>query len=60
MEEEYCYGKRKYDKKGAVSARNKRFKEARVSLRCYHCDKCNYWHLTKVKKERYTEDWDLL
>lgn len=36
-----------YDKKGALSAKNKRYSEDKVELRPYWCDKCNFWHLTK-------------
>ena len=39
-----------YDKKGAISAKNKRYKEDHIKLREYHCGKCNAWHLTKTDK----------
>lgn len=43
----YCKsGKPQYDKKSAVSAKNKRFKTNHTELRVYHCDECNHWHLT--------------
>lgn len=45
---EYCIeGKVIYDKKGAVSAKNSRWKRDHVKLRIYHCPTCNKWHLTK-------------
>lgn len=56
MANEYCNNKRKYDKKGAVSASNKRMREDRISLRIYPCPKCKGWHLTSKlvrKKWRY-------
>lgn len=40
-------GKVSYDKKGAVSARNKRWHEDHIELRVYQCPDCNWWHLTK-------------
>jgi len=43
---ERCQGKVKYDKKGAVTARNLRMKQARIYLRIYPCHLCNGWHLT--------------
>lgn len=39
-------GKPSYDKKTAITAKNKRWNDSRVKLRIYHCEKCNYWHLT--------------
>lgn len=42
----YCNGKKGYDKKGAMSSKNKRFKEDHIPLRIYKCEKCVYWHLT--------------
>ncbi len=36
-----------YDKKGAISAANLRFKQDKIKLRAYWCEKCNFWHLTK-------------
>lgn len=51
----YCGGKRIYDKKGALTAKNKRWREDRVLLRIYECD-YSHWHLTsqieKKKKKR--------
>ena len=41
----YCSGKRVYDKKSAITAKNKRFNEDKVELRVYPCG--NHWHLTK-------------
>ena len=43
---DFCNGKPCYDKKSAMSAKNKRFKEDHIKLRIYHCDECNHWHLT--------------
>lgn len=42
----YCNGKVIYDKKGAITAKNKRWKDDRVKLRIYPCH--NHWHLTKL------------
>ena len=44
-EECICFGKRAYDKKGAITASNKRFHEDHVRLRIYPCN--GHWHLTK-------------
>lgn len=43
---DYCNGKPCYDKKGARTAANKRFKEAHQKLRIYECPDCDRWHLT--------------
>lgn len=53
---EYCEksGKPSYDKKGALSAKNKRFKEEHVKLRVYLCPHCDGWHLTH--KEHYDDE----
>lgn len=37
-------GKYSYDKKGAISAMNKRYKKDHIKLRCYPCK--DHWHLT--------------
>lgn len=42
-----CHGKPGYDKKTAVTARNKRYKEDKIKLRIYECPECGKWHLTK-------------
>lgn len=42
----YCKGKPCYDKKGAQTAANKRFKEDHVKLRIYECEVGPHWHLT--------------
>lgn len=43
----YCKtGKPVYDKKAAVSAKNRRYKTDHTELRVYHCNRCNYHHLT--------------
>ena len=39
-------GKPMYDKKTAVTAKNKRWREDHIKLREYHCPDCNWWHLT--------------
>lgn len=43
---DYSCGKVKYDKKGAITAKNKRYKDSHIKLREYACDDCNGWHLT--------------
>jgi len=45
----YCDDKPSYDKKTAVTAKNKRWKDNRVKLRIYQCKKCDYWHLTSTE-----------
>lgn len=50
--------KRRYDKKGALSAANFRKKNGegrcrrgkQKTLRAYHCDQCQAWHLTHKRK----------
>lgn len=44
----YCNGKVGYDKKGAMTAKNKRWGDDHVKLRIYNCNMCNRWHLTSV------------
>jgi hypothetical protein len=41
-------GKIKYDKRGAQTAKNKRWCDERIELRIYNCPHCNYWHLTSL------------
>jgi len=41
-------GKPCYDKRAAISARNKRWKDDRIRLRVYPCPICNKWHLTST------------
>lgn len=55
---EYCEetGKLCYDKRSAITAKNKRYKEDRINLREYECEHCGCWHLTKVPLHRYN-DW---
>lgn len=36
-----------YDKRGAISEKNRRYKQVKLELRAYWCDRCNFWHLTK-------------
>ena len=42
-----CRGKVKYDKKGAQTVKNDRFRRDHVELRVYHCPHCDGWHVTK-------------
>lgn len=42
----YCFGKSCYDKKGAITAKNKCWRERHIALRVYHHEECGYWHLT--------------
>lgn len=53
-ERHYCpeQGKNTYDKRGAETVRNKRWKEDRVKLRIYHCRECQGWHVTKEPFDR--------
>lgn len=44
-EEDSCQGKKAYDKRGAISAANKRWEEDHIRLRIYQHH--NHWHLTK-------------
>ena len=46
-----CGGKPVYDKKTAITAKNKRWKDDHVKLRVYNCHRCGGWHLTS--KEKY-------
>lgn len=48
----YCNGKPSYDKRSAVTARNKRWDEDHVELRVYQCPDCNWWHLTSLRARR--------
>ncbi len=50
---EYCNGKRTYDKKGAQTAQNARYKQDHIELRIYPCPDCHGWHLTKQVRSRY-------
>ena len=50
-----CNGKTMYDKKGAVTARNRRMKEDHIELREYQCPLCGYWHLTKQITPTYNK-----
>ena len=51
-----CGNKKTYDKKTALTVRNRRLREGVEWLRAYHCPKCNFWHLTHGKsKRRYGE-----
>lgn len=65
---EYCSQTNKpcYDKITAITAINKRYKDAHQSLKTYQCEDCNMWHLTSnaVEKKKYKhgriskEDYD--
>ena len=52
----YCKtGKPIYDKRGAVTAKNRRWEEDHAKLRIYPCNFCGGWHLThqdKIRKPR--------
>lgn len=48
----YCKGKVRYDKKGAITAKNRRYAEDHVELREYACPKCGGWHLTSQMVKR--------
>ncbi len=52
----YQKGKPCYDKRGATTAANLRFKKHRIKLRSYWCDKCNFWHLTKQVINKFMEN----
>lgn len=50
----YCNGKRAYDKRGAITAANRRFEEDHIRLRIYQCDMGDHWHLTKqLRRAKY-------
>ncbi len=54
----YQQGKVCYDKRGAVSAANLRFKRDKVSLRGYWCPYCNFWHLTSRIENTWEDEQD--
>jgi len=43
---EKCRGKTIFDKKGALTSKNDRYKKDHVKLRVYQCPDCNHWHLS--------------
>jgi hypothetical protein len=45
----YCNGKVRYDKRGAVTAKNHRWEVAHIALRIYECPECRGWHLTSTR-----------
>lgn len=49
QQRQYCeeHGKNCYDKRGAETVRNKRWKEDRVRLRLYPCPACRTWHVSE-------------
>lgn len=51
----YCDydGKMNYDKKTALTAKNKRMRDQHVALRIYPCEHSGFWHLTS--KSPYQE-----
>ena len=57
----YCNGKPCYDKKGSISAKNKRYKMDHTELRIYHCPICNHWHITsQLRKINEYDDKKIL
>ena len=44
-----------YDKKGAVSEANRDIRKRIIGKRPrpYWCDKCNFWHITKMDEDEY-------
>ena len=48
LEVRTCNGKMMYDKKGAITAKNKRFHDDHTPLRVYECPNTRHrhWHLT--------------
>lgn len=51
METPECFGKHAYDKKGAITASNRRYAEDHQRLRIYPCG--DHWHLTKQLRGTY-------
>lgn len=51
----YCNGKPCYEKRSAVTAKNRRWKLDHVDLRVYHCNDCNNHHLTSQIKTKKNE-----
>jgi len=52
LEHKTCNGKKCYDKKGAMTVKNKRYKESHQYLRIYPCEFCGMWHLTHHSFEK--------
>lgn len=48
----YCNGKLIYDKRTAITAKNKRYHEDHMELRIYQCEYGDHWHLTKQVRGR--------
>ena len=50
---EYCpwHKKVSYDKRGAVTAANKRWADDHERVRIYPCPQCGGWHLTHLRVE---------
>ena len=42
-----CFNKKCYNKNGAQQMVNLKKKRQGVKLRIYHCELCNFWHLSK-------------
>lgn len=51
-EKRTCNGKMVYDKRGAITAKNRRWEEDHVPLRIYECPGNGHWHLTSVDPYR--------
>lgn len=47
-----CQGKVCYPKRTGEEVRNRRLRQGSMKLRLYHCDRCNWWHLTHSKGKR--------
>lgn len=39
-----------------MSAANSRYKQSHVKLRIYHCDRCNFFHLTKQLTYKFMDE----
>lgn len=49
---QYCTnGKPCYDKKGAITAKNKRYQQDHEKLREYACEHGPHWHLTHWRED---------
>jgi len=46
------HGKRRYDKKGAVTMKNLSMKLHHIEMEIYECPDCKYWHLASVGKHK--------
>lgn len=52
-----CYGKTRYDKKGAITQAKYYKKRTGDYMRPYHCPYCNHWHVghSNSRKASYTK-----